>query len=854
MTMDRRDFLRSAGLTAAAATAFAALPASVQRALAAPAPTGGLEMIEHVVILMQENRSFDHYFGSLRGVRGFNDPTARTLSTGRSVFHQPDGTGYVLPYPVASQYMTGTPHDWATGHAAWNSGRYDQWVPQKTKYTMATHLRSELPFYYALADAFTICDAYHCSELGPTNPNRFYLFTGMLGYEPGTTKRAIGNDSWQNLSHPGYTWTTYAERLEAANKSWRVYQEWDNYGDNSLDFFKTFLDVGKKALAKTVDPTGKPYTKLEFFYDNGVRKATAADRATLLSQLAAGVATLTTAERRLYDRGLDRVAADQLVTAFGDDVAAGKLPAVSWIVAPEPKCEHPSWGPAEGANFTKAILDKLASSPDTWNKTLVLITYDENDGYFDHVPPPVPPVSTDNGQSTVAVTDELVNGEAIGLGARVPMIVVSPWSRGGNVCSQVFDHTSVLRFLEKWSGIAEPNISPWRRSVCGDLTTALDLTTSNVTYPSLPTTPPTPGWDTTYPAPPSTQALPAQESGVRTSRPLPYSLTASGRVAGDRVWIDFANTGTAGAHFYVYANAFRTDGPWRYTVGAGNTLSDYWITGTPQGAYDLTVAGPNGFVRRLAGNRITATTAGNANPEVTLRYAPADNLVWLKMTNSGTKACVVTVRTNNRGGGPWTYPVAAGATVEDWFSTANGAGGWYDLTATADTTDGFLRRFAGHLETGTPSTSDPVMGSGRLNCTVRSFDSQETISENAPATKAIDTNLATYWHTKWTSPADPFPHEIQLDLGAVRVVTGLTYLPRQDGSPNGRIGSYELYLSTDGTTWGNPQTTGTFADDAAAKTIRCWPTSARYLRLRTLSEAGNRGPWTSAAELTPLGW
>ncbi|NOL41150.1 phospholipase C, phosphocholine-specific [Kribbella sandramycini] len=796
--MDRRDFLKTAGLTAASAGVFSALPESLQRALAAPAPAGGLDMIEHVVILMQENRSFDHYFGALRGVRGFNDPTARTLATGRSVFHQPNGSGYVLPYPVASQYMTGTPHDWGTSHGAWNHGRNDQWIPQKTKYSMATHLRAELPFYYALADAFTICDAYHCSELGPTNPNRFYLFTGMLGFEPGTSTRAIGNDAWQNAGHTGYTWTTYAERLEAAGRSWRVYQEWDNYGDNSLDYFKKFLDIGRKALART------SYSKLEFFYDNGVRKASAADRATLLNQLAAGVATLTPAERRLYDRGLHRVAADQLIPAFAADVAAGQLPAVSWIVAPEPKCEHPAWGPAEGANFTKELLDKLASHPEVWNKTLVLITYDENDGYFDHVPPPVPPVNANEGQSTVAIADELVGGVPIGLGARVPMLVVSPWSRGGNVCSQVFDHTSVLRFLERWSGIAEPNISPWRRSVCGDLTAALDLTTTNPSYPALPSTPPTPGWETTYPAPPANQALPPQEAGPKTSRALPYVLAASGRVAADNFWIDFANTGTAGAHFYVYANAYRSDGPWRYTIGAGASASDYWQAGTPSGAYDLTVLGPNGFVRRFAGNRITATTSGNANPEVKLRYAPADNLVWLTMTNAGTKACTITIRPNNRAGGPWSYQVGPGATVEDWFSTANGMAGWYDLTATADTTDGFTRRFAGRLEKDAAGISDPVMASARL-----------------------------------TATAQPSTNEIRLDLGSARTVTGLTCQP-------GQIGQYELHLSTDGVTWGSPHTSGTFS--GATQTLRCWPTSARYLRLRALSGT------TQNAALTPLGW
>ena len=316
----------------------------------------------------------------------------------------------------------------------------------------------------------------------------------------------------------------------------------------------------------------------------------------------------------------------------------------------------------------------------------------------------------------------------------------------------------------------------------------------------------------------------------------------SGRVASDKFWIDFTNAGAAGAHFYVSANAFRTDGPWRYTVGAGASVSDYWAAGTPTGAYDLTVNGPNGFVRRFAGNRVTATTSGKANPEVTLRYAPADNLVWLKMTNSGTAACTITIQPNNRSGGPWTYQLAAGASTEDWFSTGNGANGWYDLTATANTTDGFVRRFAGHLENGAPSTSDPVMGSGRLPATVRSVDSQETIGETAPATRAVDGNPATFWHTRWTSPADPLPHELQLDLGTTRTVTGLTYLPRQDGSANGRIGQYELYLSTDGTTWGNPTTTGTFPDTATSKTIRCWPTPARYLRLKALTEAGPEAP------------
>ncbi len=848
--MKRRDLLRAA----VASSSLALLPASLREALALAAPTGGLETVEHVVIFMQENRSFDHYFGTLRGVRGFNDPTAIRLPGGKPVFSQPNGSGSVLPYRIGDQFMSGTPHGWSDGHAAWNNGRYDQWISQKTVRTMTYLDRQGLPFYHALADAFTICDDYHCSELGPTNPNRFYLFSGMIGFEPGsTTERAIGNNSWQNPGHTGYTWTSYAERLESAGRSWRVYQEWDNYGDNSLDYFATFLAVGRKALAKTRDPNGNPYGKLEFFYYDVV-KAAPSQQAVLLDQLAQGVATLTTAERSRYERGLARQRPGQLATTFRADVQAGRLPAVSWIVAPESQSEHPDWGPNTGADLVKRVLDALASNTDVWNKTVFLLTYDENDGFFDHIPPPAPPVSTNDGLSTVATTDELYLSAPIGLGQRVPMLVVSPWSRGGKVCSQVFDHTSVVRFLEAWTGIREPNIPAWRRAVCGDLTATIDTTVANPTWPTLPAPVPTSGPRPTNPAPPAVGVMPVQEVGTRTARPLPYTLSASGRVAADKFWIDFASGGAAGAHFYVYANAFRTDGPWRYTVEAGKTLSDFWQAGSPAGGYDLTVLGPNGFLRRFTGNRVTATTSGNANTEVTLRYAPADGLVWLTMTNTGTKACTITVRTNNRGGGPWTYPVDPGATREDWFSTGSGMNGWYDLTATADTTDGFLRRFAGHMENGAESTSDPVMGSAPLPRTVKFADSQELTGENGAATNAADGTTTTIWHTKWSGGSDPLPHEIQLDLGSTRTVTGLSYLPRPDGGANGRIGRYELSLSTDGTNWGNPVATGVFADDATLKTVRTWPTQARYVRLRALTEAGNRGPWTSAAEIIPLGW
>jgi phospholipase C len=175
MTPTRRTFLQL--LTSGALTA--AFPASISRALKIPAHngTGTINDVEHIVFLMQENRSFDHYFGTLRGVRGFGDPRAITLPSGKSVWYQPNGSEYVLPFHPGApnlglQFLEDLQHDWKTTHAAWNEGNYDQWVPNKGTTSMAHLTRSDIPFHYALADAFTVCDAYHCSMLGATDPNR----------------------------------------------------------------------------------------------------------------------------------------------------------------------------------------------------------------------------------------------------------------------------------------------------------------------------------------------------------------------------------------------------------------------------------------------------------------------------------------------------------------------------------------------------------------------------------------------------------------------------------------------------------------------------------------------------------
>jgi len=447
------------------------MPANVQRVLAQPQPRrSSLRDIKHVVILMQENRSFDHYFGTLAGVRGFDDPQALKLPGDRSIFYQPDTenpNGYLLPFHLdthasSAQKIPSTSHAWAVQHEAWNGGKMDQWLPAhrkadgvKAPYVMGYYTRADIPFQFALAEAFTLCDAYYCSIMGPTWPNRMYLMTGTIDPD------ALNGGPILNNKAPagGYTWTTYPERLQDAGVSWKVYEQQDSYGCNMLKNFRAFQQAEKSSPLYTrgmqVDPEG------QFEYD------------------------------AMHD----------------------KLPAVSWIIPTSFQSEHPDYMPADGAAFVASKIDAIAANPDVWAKTVFILNYDENDGLFDHVPPPFPPEGTPH---------EFVHGLPIGGGFRVPCIVVSPWTAGGWVCSQQLDHTSVLQFLEKFTGVPEPNVSDWRRRTFGDLTSAFRFGEPGRKPPILP--------DTTGPLtlarygaanlpkpvlPSSGQQPPAQEKGRR---------------------------------------------------------------------------------------------------------------------------------------------------------------------------------------------------------------------------------------------------------------------------------------------------------------------------------------------------
>ncbi len=473
--LSRRSMLKSVGGLAAATLSSKLIPPNLKRVLEnPPKKPGSFKDIKHVVVLMQENRSFDHYFGTLSGVRGFNDPHSMRLGNGRPVFYQPDPEnpdGYLLPFHLdtrttSAQKIPSTSHAWEVQHSAWNDGRMDNWLSAHRKadgrngpYVMGYYKRDDIPFQFALAETFTICDNYHCSVLGPTNPNRMYWMTGTIDPEGKGGGPVISND----VPKDGFTWKTYAERLEEAGVSWKVYQQKDNYDCNMLENFRAFREAGPNS--------------------------------------------------NLYKRGVVRGPEGE----FEYDAMNDRLPAVSWIIPTSYQSEHPDYLPAEGAAFVASKIDAIAANPKVWEKTVFILNYDENDGIFDHVAPPVPPAGTPG---------EFVNGTPIGAGFRVPCIIVSPWTAGGWACSDLFDHTSVLRFIEKFTGIREPNISEWRRRTFGDLTSAFRF---GETYDNTPALPDTSGplsvarYEAGQLPPPqipgSSQSMPSQEKGKRKRTP-----------------------------------------------------------------------------------------------------------------------------------------------------------------------------------------------------------------------------------------------------------------------------------------------------------------------------------------------
>jgi phospholipase C len=834
----RRSFIKKASLLGGGASFLRILPESIQKALSIdPAPGSTFWDAEHIVLLMQENRSFDHTYGTLQGVRGYNDPRAIQLPNLNKVWLQSNKEGQTFaPFRLDMQgtkatWMSSLPHSWANQVDARNQGKFDGWLDAKHSgheayaampLTMGYYTREDIPFYYSLADAFTVCDQHFCSSLTGTTPNRLYFWTGTIREKPEASARAnVWNEdtdyeAWAN-------WTTFPERLEENGISWKVYQNelsvgvgfegeedsWlGNFTDNPLEFFRQFhvkfspeyianlphaaewltneikkqeallqplpADSKKAIEIKNYIAELKKYQEInardqqiytrEKYEALSAREKSIHQKAFSTNRGDASYHQLSTLK---YQDGNEQrellVPKGDILHQFREDVKNSQLPTVSWLVAPENFSDHPSsaWF---GAWYISEVMDILTQNPEVWKKTIFILTYDENDGYFDHVPPFVAPSPYQPGSGKVSEgiqTDiEFVRKQeqsiadharesSIGLGYRVPMVVASPWSRGGWVCSEVFDHTSPLQFLEKFLSrktnkeIKEPNISDWRRTICGDLGSAfrpwngekINLppfierdpfleSIHKAKFKNVPSdfkalTPEDIAIANTHSH--ASPYLPTQEKGIRSSCALPYELYVDGQLNADKKTFAISfhasdrifGKDAAGSPFQVYApgkylqESVRT---WSYSVKAGFELKDQWpLADFENGAYHLRVYGPNGFYREFMGD------AHDPSLDVLCRYQlqqgqkPTGHIELL-VTNGEAHLISVAVTDNAYHAETRMTAIPAGPAPIKIVIDLSKSHGWYDFSIKIAGLEKFEKRFAGRVETGLPSKTDPLMG------------------------------------------------------------------------------------------------------------------------------------------------
>ncbi|MDE1914797.1 MAG: phospholipase C, phosphocholine-specific [Sphingomonadales bacterium] len=697
--IDRRSLLRHS----LAGAGLASLPPALARA-AAIGPdrrSGTLGDVAHIVVLMQENRGFDHYFGTMPGVRGFGDRFPIPLPPGpdgkpRTVWDQSDGKRIMRPFPLVTSSdfdlmrMLGTPHTWNNAQRAWDNGRMANWPAVKTHRSMAHYAAQDIPFQWAMAQAFTLCDAYHCSMQTGTNTNRLFLWCANNDPYGQGGGPAINNPD-DDLSKPDaaslprFSWTTYPERLEAAGVSWGIYQDMaDNFADNPLANFLQY--------------------RAAYRGDPGARRVLA--------------------DKGLSTRALDRLRADAL---------SGTLPQISWVIGTAESSEHPGpSSPAQGAAYTAQVIEALTANPAVWARTVLFVNFDENDGFFDHVPPPAPPSPDPSqhsgfaGASTVSTEGEYhllpapgapgddldLRGRPYGLGPRVPMYVLSPWSRGGRIHSEVADHTSVLRFMEARFGVMEPGISAWRRAVCCDLTSAFDF--ASATPPTLPQSlaasiAQAPERRARARAiahqpdahPPENQPLPLQAAGIRPACPARYRLEVTCAPSPDATAMALtfmAQAGLAGV-FQVYDRLALDQIPRRFTVQPGESLTDIWPAHGSDRRYDLWVLGPAGFHRGFVGSLTEGGEAQGGEPALEWSLEKDHLRVTLAAGHHGVHMASPAYHAHHQ---PWA-PGAKGGTMR-WPLAATH--GWYDLLM--ERPDGWQRRLAGRLDGPWMAITDPA--------------------------------------------------------------------------------------------------------------------------------------------------
>jgi len=411
---------------------------------------------------------------------------------------------------------------------------------------------------------------------------------------------------------------------------------------------------------------------------------------------------------------------------------------------------------------------------EVWKKTIFIVTYDANDGYFDHVPPYAAPdpqrpetggcsagISTE--EEYIRLEDELkkglspkeARGGPIGLGYRVPMIIASPWSRGGKVCSEIFDHTSTLQFLEEFCNrkygkdIRERNISEWRRTVTGNLTSAFSKFDGKP-EPALPFLKKKPFIETIYNAkfksPPSGfhplsaaeiskvnedadvgQIMPRQEKGMRRSYALPYELYAEAGLsrsrdkvqlrmkAGDSVFGKTASGSPFNVYLYDHYHGGRREAdPMHYAcyaVRPGDTLEESWdLSQFLDGRYHLDVHGPNGFFRSCRGSGADPLLEISCHYES--RSASPGKLtgdVILVFRNPSSDDYRVAIKDEGYGRRDIIKTIAAGRADERVICALDTSYRWYDLSVKVLGSEGFERRYAGRVETGAEGVTDPLL-------------------------------------------------------------------------------------------------------------------------------------------------
>jgi len=848
----RREFIKKAGLLSGLAGMNALIPASIQKALAINPKPGSTWMdAEHVVILMQENRSFDHCFGELRGVRGFNDPRAIQLPNGNPVWLQSNQAGETYaPFHLnlketKATWMSSLPHSWKNQVNARNDGRYDQWLNEKRNsiheysdmpLTLGYYNRHDIPFYYELADGFTVCDQHFCSSLTGTNPNRLFFWTGTIRAEQNENSRAC---VWnEDMDYGSLHWKTFPEILEDNEISWKFYQNevsidvgfegeqdaWlSNFQDNPLEFFSQFnvrlhnrhiIQLKSQVLNLPAEiaelqkqsATSSPADALK----NDIQKRIDAKT----KQLEAATLELKTFNQEKFDhlspnekslhhkafvtnlhdpdyhaleeidyedddvKRVLKLPKGDLLHQFREDVKKGSLPTVSWLAAPENLSDHPSsaW---YGAWYVSEVMDILTQNPEVWKKTIFILTYDENDGYFDHVPPFVAPHSgkPDTGKASDGLDTrvEFVTAEQekdrngfpvdydrespIGLGYRVPLIVASPWSRGGFVNSEVFDHTSTLQFLEKFlSGktgkpIRNSLISDWRRAISGDLTSIFRTASGdkpatlgflkkdsfmesvyNAKFKKIPND---------YKAltaedislfkkdPYLSPFMPTQEKGIKPSNGLYYQLYADGELnpakssfdihfeSSDKVFKEKA----LGSPFNVYAPGrhlqnkqgspvFKELRTWAVAVKSADRLTISWpLREFEKDVYHLRVYGPNGFFREFKGSKDDPAIHVACEYQMTSDQKLTGN-VDLILENHSDIPLEIDILDNAYKNPPLKKRLDPGDHMGRTIISLvlSKQFGWYDFTVRVAGSDLFLKRYAGRVDTGETGWSDPFMG------------------------------------------------------------------------------------------------------------------------------------------------